>query len=136
MVKDFKDQTLTTSQDRLHYIEKLKKDNRDAILGTLVTDSEGKAAMLLKDFVKKTGFIVVQTRGVEGYDLALPQYSTEMKASIEDEVKVYEFVLKDDYTKSAKISIKKQMSVNKDKYVPNLGRNFRSLIRMEKWSIL
>ncbi len=50
--------------------------------------------MLLKDFVKKTGFIVVQTRGVEGYDLALPQYSTEMKASIEDEVKVYEFVLK------------------------------------------
>ena len=56
MVKDFKDQTLTTSQDRLHYIEKLKKDNRDAILGTLVTDSEGKAAMLLKDFVKKTGF--------------------------------------------------------------------------------
>ena len=30
-----------------------------------------------------------------------------MKASIEDEVKVYEFVLKDDYTKSAKISIKK-----------------------------
>ena len=34
-------------------------------------------------------------------DLALPQYSTEMKASIEDEVKVYEFVLKDDYTKSA-----------------------------------
>ena len=61
MVKDFKDQTLATSQDRLHYIEKLKKDNRDAILGTLVTDSEGKAAMLLKDFVKKTGFIVVQT---------------------------------------------------------------------------
>ena len=50
----------------------------------------------------------MQTRGVEGYDLALPQYSTEMKASIEDEVKVYEFVLKDDYTKSAKISIKKQ----------------------------
>ena len=125
MVKDFKDQTLATSQDRLHYIEKLKKDNRDAILGTLVTDSEGKAAMLLKDFVKKTGFIVVQTRGVEGYDLALPQYSTEMKASIEDEVKVYEFVLKDDYTKSAKISIKKQMSVNKDKYVPESGAEFQ-----------
>lgn len=53
MVKDFKDQTLATSQDRLHYIEKLKKDNRDAILGTLVTDSEGKAAMLLKDFDQK-----------------------------------------------------------------------------------
>lgn len=125
MVKDFKDQTLATSQDRLHYIEKLKKDNGDAILGTLVTDSEGKAAMLLKDFVKKTGFIVVQTRGVEGYDLALPQYSTEMKASIEDEVKVYEFVLKDDYTKSAKISIKKQMFVNKDKYVPESGAEFQ-----------
>ena len=135
-VKDFKDQSLATSKDRLHYIEKLKKDNREAILGTLVTDSEGKAAMLLKDFVQKTGFIVLQTRGVEGYDLALPQYSTEMKASIEDEVKVYEFVLKDDYTKSAKISIKKQMSVNKDKYVPESGANFRSLIRIEKWSIL
>ena len=93
MVKDFKDQTLATSQDRLHYIEKLKKDNRDAILGTLVTDSEGKAAMLLKDFVKKTGFIVVQTRGVEGYDLALPQYSTEMKASIEDGMECGDFTL-------------------------------------------
>ena len=55
-VKDFKEsEHWRTSQDRLHYIEKLKKDNRDAILGTLVTDSEGKAAMLLKDFVKKTG---------------------------------------------------------------------------------
>ena len=41
-------------QQRKDDIEKLKKDNRDAILGTLVTDSEGKAAMLLKDFVKKT----------------------------------------------------------------------------------
>ena len=48
-----------------------------------------------------------------------------MKASIEDEVKVYEFVLKDDYTKSAKISIKKQMSVNKDKYVPESGAEFQ-----------
>ena len=64
--------------------------------------------MLPKRFrAEDRGFIVLQTRGVEGYDLALPQYSTEMKASIEDEVKVYEFVLKDDYTKSAKISNQK-----------------------------
>ena len=125
LVKDFKDQTLATSEDRLSYIEKLKKNNKDAILGTLVTDSEGKAAMLLKDYTKKSGFIVLQTRGVEGYDLAAPQYSTEMKASIEDEVKVYEFRLKDDYTKSAKISIKKQMSINKDKYVPEVGAKFQ-----------
>ena len=48
-----------------------------------------------------------------------------MKASIEDEVKVYEFRLKDDYTKSAKISIKKQMSINKDKYVPEVGAKFQ-----------
>ena len=125
LVKDFKDQTLATSEDRLSYIEKLKKNNKDAILGTLVTDSEGKAAMLLKDYTKKSGFIVLQTRGVEGYDLAAPQYSTEMKASIEDEIKVYEFRLKDDYTKSAKISIKKQMSINKDKYVPEVGAKFQ-----------
>ena len=125
LVKDFKDQTLATSEDRLSYIEKLKKNNKDAILGTLVTDSEGKAAMLLKDYTKKSGFIVLQTRGVEGYDLAAPQYSTEMKASIEDEVKVYEFSLKDDYTKSAKISIKKQMSVNKNKCVPEVGARFQ-----------
>ena len=38
---------------------------------------------------------------------------------------MYEFVLKDDYTKSAKISIKKQMSVNKDKYVPESGAEFQ-----------
>lgn len=127
LIKDFKDQTLATSEDRLAYIETLKKSNKDAILGTLVTDSEGKAAMLLKDFTKKSGFIVLQTRGVEGYDLAAPQYSTEMKANIEDEVKVYEFSLKDDYTKSAKISIKKQMSINKDKYVPEAGAKFQIL---------
>lgn len=127
LVKDFKDQTLATSEDRMSYVEKLKKSNKDAILGTLVTDSEGKTAMLLKDFTKESGFIVLQTRGVEGYDLAAPQYSTEMKALVENEVKVYEFSLKDDYTKSAKISIKKQMSVNKDKYMPESGAKFQIL---------
>ena len=125
MVKDFKDQTLATSQDRLDYIEKLQKSNKKAILGTLVTDVDGNAAMLLKDFTKDTGFIVLQTRGKEGYDLAAPQYSSEMKAEDEDGIKVYEFSLKDDYTKSAKISIKKQMSVNKNKYVPEVGARFQ-----------
>lgn len=81
--------------------------------------------MLLKDFTKDTGFIVLQTRGEEGYDLAAPQYSSEMKAEDEDGIKVYEFSLKDDYTKSAKISIKKQMSVNKNKYVPEVGARFQ-----------
>lgn len=125
LVKDFKDQTLATSQDRLDYIEKLQKSNKKAILGTLVTDADGNAAMLLKDFTKDTGFIVLQTRGEEGYDLAAPQYSSEMKAEDEDGIKVYEFSLKDDYTKSAKISIKKQMSVNKNKYVPEVGARFQ-----------
>ena len=60
LVKDFKDQTLATSQDRLDYIEKLQKSNKKAILGTLVTDADGNAAMLLKDFTKDTGFIVLQ----------------------------------------------------------------------------
>lgn len=125
LVKDFKDQTLATSQDRLDYIEKLQKSNKKAILGTLVTDADGNAAMLLKDFTKDTGFIVLQTRGEEGYDLAAPQYSSEMKAEDEDGIKVYEFSLKDDYTKSAKISIKKQMSANKNKYVPEVGARFQ-----------
>ena len=48
--------------------------------------------MLLKDFTKDTGFIVLQTRGEEGYDLAAPQYSSEMKAEDEDGIKVYESV--------------------------------------------
>lgn len=48
LVKEFKDQTLATSEDRLAYIEKLEKSNKEAILGTMVTDSEGSAAMLLK----------------------------------------------------------------------------------------
>lgn len=80
LVKEFKDQTLATSEDRIAYIEKLEKSNKEAILGTMVTDSEGSAAMLLKDFTKDSGFIVLQTRGVEDYDLAAPQYSSEMKA--------------------------------------------------------
>ena len=127
LVKDFKDQTLATSQDRLDYIEKLKKNNKEAILGTLVTDADGNAAMLLNDFTKDSGFIVVQTRGEEGYDLATPQYSTEMKAKEEDGIRVYEFELKDDYSNAAKIAIKKQMSVNKDKYVPEAGARFEIL---------
>lgn len=102
----------------------------------MVTDSEGSAAMLLKDFTKDSGFIVLQTRGVEDYDLAAPQYSSEMKAKKEDSGIVYEFTMSDDFTKSAKISIKKQMSLNKDKYVPEAGQGFRSSIRMGMWSIL
>lgn len=125
LVKEFKDQTLATSEDRLAYIEKLEKSNKEAILGTMVTDSEGSAAMLLKDFTKDSGFIVLQTRGVEDYDLAAPQYSSEMKAKKEDSGIVYEFTMSDDFTKSAKISIKKQMSLNKDKYVPEAGARFQ-----------
>ena len=125
LVKDFKDQTLATSEDRLAYVEKLEKSNKEAILGTMVTDSEGSAAMLLKDFTKDSGFIVLQTRGVEDYDLAAPQYSSEMKAKKEDSGIVYEFTMSDDFTKSAKISIKKQMSLNKDKYVPEAGARFQ-----------
>ena len=125
LVKEFKDQTLATSEDRLAYIEKLEKSNKEAILGTMVTDSEGSAAMLLKDFTKDSEFIVLQTRGVEDYDLAAPQYSSEMKAKKEDSGIVYEFTMSDDFTKSAKISIKKQMSLNKDKYVPEAGARFQ-----------
>lgn len=125
LVKEFKDQTLATSEDRIAYIEKLEKSNKEAILGTMVTDSEGSAAMLLKDFTKDSGFIVLQTRGVEDYDLAAPQYSSEMKAKKEDSGIVYEFTMSDDFTKSAKISIKKQMSLNKDKYVPEAGARFQ-----------
>lgn len=125
LVKEFKDQTLVTSEDRIAYIEKLEKSNKEAILGTMVTDSEGSAAMLLKDFTKDSGFIVLQTRGVEDYDLAAPQYSSEMKAKKEDSGIVYEFTMSDDFTKSAKISIKKQMSLNKDKYVPEAGARFQ-----------
>ena len=125
LVKEFKAQTLATSEDRLAYIEKLEKSNKEAILGTMVTDSEGSAAMLLKDFTKDSGFIVLQTRGVEDYDLAAPQYSSEMKAKKEDSGIVYEFTMSDDFTKSAKISIKKQMSLNKDKYVPEAGARFQ-----------
>ena len=125
LVKEFKDQTLATSEDRLAYIEKLEKSNKEAILGTMVTDSEGSAAMLLKDFTKDSGFIVLQTRGVEDYDLAAPQYSSEIKAKKEDSGIVYEFTMSDDFTKSAKISIKKQMSLNKDKYVPEAGARFQ-----------
>ncbi len=53
LVKDFKDQTLATSADRLAYIEKLEKSNKDAILGTMVTDSEGNCGDAPKRFYKR-----------------------------------------------------------------------------------
>ena len=121
--KEFKDQTLATSEDRLAYIEKLEKSNKEAILGTMVTDSEGICGDALKGFYKRQlDLSFCRREEWKDYDLAAPQYSSEMKArrrrQWNQSLRIQS--MKDDYTKSAKISIKKQMSLNKDKYVPEV----------------
>lgn len=41
------------------------------MIGTITTDAKGIANLLLEDLKADHDFIVVQTKGAEGYDLAL-----------------------------------------------------------------
>lgn len=127
LAQDFKTAALSTSEERLAYVKQVKEHTPEAILGTMITDEEGKASMLLSDFTKKSGFILLQTRGVEGYDLANPYYSKEEKPKVEDQTKVYEFSAKDVFSKSARIKIQKKVTTAKGETKAEAGAKFQIL---------
>ena len=78
------------------------------MIGTITTDAKGIASLLLEDLKADYDFIVVQTKGAEGYDLAPVYDSRDHKPKEVDGMKVYEFTAKDVYSDSASIQIKKE----------------------------
>ena len=85
--KDIEKQDLGNAQKRIDYINSLDKK---AILGEIVTNKEGKAALMLDKYSKKNGFVVIQTMGADGYDLMGIYYSKDHDPKTEKGQDVYE----------------------------------------------
>lgn len=117
----YKNTDLDTEENRKDYIDSLAKD---AVIGTITTDAKGIASLLLEDLKADHDFIVVQTKGVEGYDLAPVYDSRDHKPKEVDGMKVYEFTAKDVYSDSASIQIKKEKKVSDTKTEAETGAVF------------
>ena len=94
------------------------------MIGTITTDAKGIASLLLEDLKADHDFIVVQTKGAEGYDLAPVYDSRDHKPKEVDGMKVYEFTAKDVYSDSASIQIKKEKKVSDTKTEAETGAVF------------
>ena len=117
----YKNTDLDTEENRKDYIDSLAKD---AVIGTITTDAKGIASLLLEDLKADHDFIVVQTKGTEGYDLAPVYDSRDHKPKEVDGMKVYEFTAKDVYSDSASIQIKKEKKVSDTKTEAETGAVF------------
>lgn len=117
----YKNTDLDTEENRKDYIDSLAKD---AVIGTITTDAKGIASLLLEDLKADHDFIVVQTKGAEGYDLAHVYDSRDHKPKEVDGMKVYEFTAKDVYSDSASIQIKKEKKVSDTKTEAETGAVF------------
>lgn len=117
----YKNTDLDTEENRKDYIYSLAKD---AVIGTITTDAKGIASFLLEDLKADHDFIVVQTKGAEGYDLAPVYDSRDHKPKEVDGMKVYEFTAKDVYSDSASIQIKKEKKVSDTKTEAETGAVF------------
>lgn len=113
--KDIEKQDLGNAQKRIDYINSLDKK---AILGEIVTNKEGKAALMLDKYSKKNGFVVIQTMGADGYDLMGIYYSKDHNPKTEKGQDVYEIEASDPYSDSGWVEIYKQKRVEADEYVP------------------
>lgn len=118
-------QDLGDSEKRIAYINSLPKK---AVLGEMVTDKDGKAALLLdkaeKD-IEKTGFVVIQTMGAENYDLMGIYYSKDHKPKKENEQNVYEYEASDPYSDSGFIEIHKNKRIAENETAPEVGAKFQ-----------
>lgn len=120
----YKNADLSTEDSRKDYINSLTKD---AVISTLTTDAKGTASLLLENLKADHDFVVIQTKGEEGYDLAPVYDSRDHKAKEADGMKVYEFTAKDVYSDSASIQIKKEKKVSDTKSEAETGAVFELL---------
>ena len=117
----YQDADMSSEESRTAYIDSLSKD---AVIGTLTTDAKGTASLLLEDLKADHDFLVIQTKGAEGYDLAPAYDSRDHKPKEVDGMKVYEFTAKDVYSDSASIQIKKEKKVSDTKTEAETGAVF------------
>lgn len=115
---------MSSEESRTAYIDSLSKD---AVIGTLTTDAKGTASLLLEGLKADHDFLVIQTKGAEGYELAPVYDSREHKAKESDGMKVYEFTAKDVYSDSASIQIKKEQKVSDTESEAEAGAVFELL---------
>lgn len=115
---------MSSEESRTAYINSLSKD---AVIGTLTTDAKGTASLLLEGLKADHDFLVIQTKGAEGYELAPVYDSREHKAKESDGMKVYEFTAKDVYSDSASIQIKKEQKVSDTESEAEAGAVFELL---------
>lgn len=118
---DYNKADLGSEESRKAYIASLTKD---AVIGRLTTDAKGTASMILKDLPSTHDFLVIQTKGEEGYDLAPVYDSRDYKAEVVDGMKVYQFTAKDNYSAAASIRIEKQKKISDVKTAPEAGAVF------------
>ena len=111
-------------QSRKEYIASLKKD---AIIGKLITDADGTAEMMLEKLKEDGEFLVIQTKGMDGYDLAPVYDSREHKPEKIDGMKVYEFSAKDIYSDQAAIEIEKEKKISDTDSTAEAGAEFQLL---------
>ncbi len=118
---DIEKQDLGNAQKRIDYINSL---DEKAVLGEIVTNKEGKAALMLDQYRKKNGFVVIQTMGADGYDLMEIYDSREHEPKIEKGQDVYEVHASDPYSDSGWIEIQKRKRIAEDEYAPEVGAKF------------
>lgn len=119
--KDIEKQDLGNAQKRIDYINSLDKK---AVLGEIVTNKEGKAALMLDKYDKKNGFVIIQTMGADGYDLMGIYYSKDHEPKTENGQDVYEVEASDPYSDSGWVEIHKQKRIAADEYAPEVGAKF------------
>lgn len=108
-VPDMEKAELSTEEEREKFLGNLDKK---AVLGTIITDSNGDGTLLLDRFTGKKGFVVLQTKGADGYLFANPWYSAQHKPKDENGISVYEFEAADQFDDYAMIKVKKQMTTS------------------------
>lgn len=122
-------------EERLEYIFSLEEENKEAILGTMRTDSQGKAAMILTEWQEKDhpeGFYVFQTHGEAGYALAEPVSSQDLEVKTENGMRIYVLQATDAWDDWADISLIKHKTTGENRTVPEEGAVFRLIDKNEK----
>lgn len=117
----YKNADLDSMQSRKEYVSRLSKD---AVIGSLRTDQNGTASLLLEDLDNDKEFLVLQTQGEPDYSLSEVYDSREHEYKEVNGMKVYEFVAKDIFSDASSIKITKEKAVSDTEYIKEAGAVF------------
>lgn len=118
LTKELTDADLTDSETRTAFVDSQEK----ALIATVYTNENGTTGMVLEDFeMPEEGLILLQTSGLEGYELCKPFYTKDKEPVIENGLTTYRFEADDPYTEWAQVSLKKTKVISRNKSEPVLG---------------